>query len=240
MWQPQSHREHFFGISVSIKNLIRGCFFFLPSYKIWAHLFQTLPGDPLVGISKVHCFHFSVWTFLAAHKSLCHSDFVLRCLWVVMCPEMTMLEVERNWKSCEGQQFFSWLHAQAKLFKISPAWSHFKVSHYFKKTPLPSMIQTNDCSRLTANHHLARLINLVRGLTILPNNPKKTTKSIKCVLCSSCRSSSHSCKLLQHRVGCSLDCENALKHLWMWISGLYMKKFIDQLVKTCQFFNWWE
>lgn len=149
--------------------------FFLPSYNIWAHLFQTLPGDPLVGINKVHCFHFSVWTFLAAHKSLCHYDFVLRHLWVAMCHEMTMLEVERNWKSCEGQQFFSLLHPQAKLFKISPAWSHFKVSHYFRKTPLPSMmIQRSDCSRLTANHHLAQSINLVRGLVlfcqIIPKN----------------------------------------------------------------------
>lgn len=117
-------------------------FFFLSSYKIWAHLFQTLPGDPLVGISKVHCFHFSVWTFLAPHKSLCHSDFVLRCLWVVMCPEMTMLEVERNWNSCEGQQFFSLLHAQAKLFKISPAWSHFKIITLFQKNT-PALYDSN-------------------------------------------------------------------------------------------------
>lgn len=153
------------------------CFFFSTLLQYMSPSISNIPGDPLVGINKVHCFPFSVWTFLAAHKSLCHSDFVLRLLWVVMCHEMTMLELERNWKSCEGQQFFSLLHPQAKLFKISPAWSHFKVSHYFRKTPLPSMmIQRRDCSRLTANHHLAQSINLVRGLVlfcqIIPKNNK--------------------------------------------------------------------
>lgn len=175
MWQPQSHREHFFWhFSVNQKLDQRLFFFILPSYNIWAHLFQTLPGDPLVGINKVHCFHFSVWMFLAAHKSLCHSDFV--SLWVVMCHETTMLAVERNWKSCEGQQFYSLLHPQAKLFKISPAWSHFKVSHYFKKTP-PALCDDS-------NKRLQQQINsepppctvnksCTRACTILPNNPKK-------------------------------------------------------------------
>lgn len=152
-------------------------FFFYPLTIYELIYFKTFPGDPLVGINKVHCFHFSAWTFLAAHKSLCHSDSVLRRLWVVMCHEMATLEVERNWKSGEGQRFFSLLHPQAKLFKISPAWSHFKVSHYFRKTPLPStMIQRSDCSRFTANHHLAQSINLVRGLVlfcqIIPKNNK--------------------------------------------------------------------
>lgn len=113
-------------------------FFYYPLTIYELIYFKTFPGDPSVGINKVHCFHFSVWTFLAAHKSLCHSDFVLRRLWVVMCREMIMLEVERNWKSCEGQQFFSLLHPQAKLFKNqSSLITFYSLTLFQKNTPCP-------------------------------------------------------------------------------------------------------
>lgn len=65
----------------------------------------------------------------------------------------------------------------SQTFQLSPAWSHFKVSHNLKNKNTPALNNSN-MQRIAAMNS-EQSINHVRGLTILPNNPKKTKKNIK-------------------------------------------------------------